>query len=1633
MQGSDNFVNIYLQQIIDETKQNDILTYEIAPKLTLNSIFESIVPNLFDKTLLNKYIEFSIDDDFNIKFTDNNIPIQVVPPKPIEVKDFDINLEIHLGHNEPQKVIVEDKEPQEAQVLEKSPSLLSIQDITSGITTQTVTESIIQENFQRVSRLSSQNIVNFEDPNKLTNSSIIDNTGISDILQMAMRSSTVALSRETRNKLRNSRLSNHPTIKTPLEFIRLLERSYYIGTSIVKYDLEPLKQYQEKSILSINILQIEEKQQLCKLLKSMEDDRNTFFIDYENSLLYKGGNNGIIHKFSISEQKEIESIDTKNKNAILCIDISDKFLVCGYSNGSIVIFEENKIAEIKEQYHKASVINIKIIKTINKDNVLEMITSDMDGNVFYLKYKKSFIGSKFEKELEIMKNLSSPVYLVDSYYFGKDQQLIDIKKDKKRKDIYSILILVSLEVIFIYQLNPEPKLVYTYDKPKILPKENLIQDVAIGLGYVPISKQQAKIRDSLNMTIKTDFRAELTLIAISWGNTVKIFNPVISIGHTTKIALCAHYVHNKPILRIGFLSRNYLYIVDNTFILKIFDTKTFEYGDFGTDNIPTILSEKIVINEYSLKASNIYSQNFLYDKKANIKRETFSDSIGNIKRGIIVLGSNQVVICKANNLQAVIIELDEKKEYEKLLSFCLEIFQQKNRITTLLISSEMTNEEIDKSLEQKKGTYINDSLVKYVTYICTQKNQPDVEHSIKICIEFCYKIEMMRYLFENLFNYFKAYQLHGKFFDCLEGYILTDRLKYTNEMTEDVVYEMIEYYMAEKKGFSLSKMLLHLSPDVLTPIKVRQSIQEHDLVNAFIYLSMNAKDADQEVENYFKPIEYLFSFFMNKEPNLNYTSFIMTKDEDLYSDDIIKSKQYFGHRLLWYCSFCLNGDKYPDKILFEKELYNDIVIKIYLWMISEIALKELLAFDSFSFFEVFSRFYLEEEIFTKISINYTEHPTYCSFIDKVALQYEPDKITPVNVLTDLINFCKKMEDNFYILKDLYDFIAKLFAKPNKLDIIPLERSLLVEAIEYFLSYEQKKTNSGIDPFLCHFNLDEEKIYKILAKDEEKILQLIGIMDPQLTQDELNELIKYANTCPYNQVKIELYNQMNDYPKAFDAQMVKFHEENDIPLNAKIAILFGWINETFINLNNSRDVANLTKIKEHILEQLIPLSKVSIPDVILLVKEYFNSQQEAVIQSLNGDKALQYDFLKRFLGISSKENPDDDLVTINNFIVNDEDNEAPDEVMSQKMEKFYTLFIELSCTQGEKEYIFKILQQKRCLCNDTILQILIDNQVYEPAVYIHQILGGYNEGLELGTKGIFDIYEQITKNLLGNQFSEIKNKLLLRRIENIVNLCVIICQTVSEATNLEDTIKETWDILLSCLYKIKIKFNLLMEKKSLPALKYEFGLVQKGISNALETTLEKMSSHVQINDILELVGEKYPEAGHKECMMVTWHLFFSLTQNSYLFQKTLEIMEKQMKKLFYRLIYLLHHGDYFNLRMPTCLYCLKSLDDNQEEKGVPVILFKCGHIYHAECCATENYVFVCYFCRKAEIEMSVGNIENQLEPAPKPEEKVNEEEDIPKEKEPEKPKNNYKRRKMKRKIENFNKKYFDKCALVDYLP
>ena len=54
---------------------------------------------------------------------------------------------------------------------------------------------------------------------------------------------------------------------------------------------------------------------------------------------------------------------------------------------------------------------------------------------------------------------------------------------------------------------------------------------------------------------------------------------------------------------------------------------------------------------------------------------------------------------------------------------------------------------------------------------------------------------------------------------------------------------------------------------------------------------------------------------------------MMTKNEMMYNDEIVSSKQYYGHRLLWYCTYCFGGTKYPPGDC-EIDLKDQIDIKI---------------------------------------------------------------------------------------------------------------------------------------------------------------------------------------------------------------------------------------------------------------------------------------------------------------------------------------------------------------------------------------------------------------------------------------------------------------------------------------------------------------------------------------------------------------------------------------------------------------------------------------------------------------------------------------------------------------------------------
>ena len=129
-------------------------------------------------------------------------------------------------------------------------------------------------------------------------------------------------------------------------------------------------------------------------------------------------------------------------------------------------------------------------------------------------------------------------------------------------------------------------------------------------------------------------------------------------------------------------------------------------------------------------------------------------------------------------------------------------------------------------------------------------------------------------------------------------------------------------------------------------------------------------------EDYYRPYEMMLHFFNSKKDNVNYGTFITMHDKQLYNDDMLSSRQYFGHKLLWYSEMCLNGIKYPDKVKMEPKAYDDIVRKTILFLIANI--ERFLNFDSFSLFSIIKRYYIEDN---RMERNYVEKNT------KILLKY----------------------------------------------------------------------------------------------------------------------------------------------------------------------------------------------------------------------------------------------------------------------------------------------------------------------------------------------------------------------------------------------------------------------------------------------------------------------------------------------------------------------------------------------------------------------------------------------------------------------------------------------------------------------
>lgn len=129
-----------------------------------------------------------------------------------------------------------------------------------------------------------------------------------------------------------------------------------------------------------------------------------------------------------------------------------------------------------------------------------------------------------------------------------------------------------------------------------------------------------------------------------------------------------------------------------------------------------------------------------------------------------------------------------------------------------------------------------------------QEGQLIQSKTLNVAIEFCIKVGAIEHLFGELFRMFAEAGLEQNYFENLEAFILSGRLKQI-KIPHHILTRIIQYYR-QKDVELLEKSLLNLNLDHYpNNLEIRHICEEEILTSALICMLMTIFDKDKNMEN----------------------------------------------------------------------------------------------------------------------------------------------------------------------------------------------------------------------------------------------------------------------------------------------------------------------------------------------------------------------------------------------------------------------------------------------------------------------------------------------------------------------------------------------------------------------------------------------------------------------------------------------------------------------------------------------------------------------------------------------------------------------------------------------------------------
>ena len=1311
-----------------------------------------------------------------------------------------------------------------------------------------------------------------------------------------------------------------------------------------------LKSYEENNDIKFEIMNINTEKEINRIIFS-DNKLITSIYYFGQEFLITGNILGEIKICSLIDKKQIKYIESPFSNEerniqITTMDLSkdNKILFIGYSNGNI------SFTEIKTQKIKLVINDIiknsecLCVKFINQEGrFYKIIASDQQGNIFLIKIKDGFTGCRVIESQNILdnKDKNNPIYLMKLLEFNKDI----LEKNSFLKNIDNYMIIGSLEFISIFSFIDNSKLDFKYkiEKPDWI-KDYIVSDICFGLGQHPQSREDLDENEDTPQI----------LMCVCFDDIINLYIIPIDNNEITFPVLIGHYLNinengNNQIVRIGFLTKGCIYLIDRSNHFKILSTKKFVKGLPNIKKENSMIMKDIKLRYKKAEIQEIYTFKSGINYQINIKieadhyKQSYMNSIFQnfISNNIVVLCSQNLYIIDFINYDYYLKKLQQKEKWIEMFILGIDIY--KGKITSLKgipQNSEERKKKLREYLEQLISVYIiaddmNQKKDEIGSYYESQKYLKHTEDKIEIIIEFCMEIEGFDFLLDKIFNIYESKKFENLFLTKLESFIMCDKLL-NYEINEDLILKLIQLYEEKNKIKTLDRLLLHIDTKTLISTPVKNKIMELNLFSPMMNIYVNGENPD-----YFKPVLLLYEKY-EKSEKLNFFSYekIIEKNN---LEEIKESKEYKGHKLFWYINKSFTKRKYPYFIYnMEETDYNNYISDLIFWLMKGNIMKNLIEFNSELYFDVLNKIFNDQKNLNIIKSLNKEKDKKIKKLNEQNYNYIYEDLSPSNLLNYIIEQGKKIEGEQKMKLDFNLLIIQSYKN------ICLPKDVIMSSIIFILDVYYIINNKIID----------KKITKIIIT----VLNILNNSELFSDTDYENILLHFSNTHIFDEIKVFIYKKIKKYKNCLEY----FLEQNSM-INNKERLLLKYVDEIFHSLEKENGTLYL-EFKNCVLDNIDKIGEISKDDMIKIIFDYYysnNKDKKLIMEKLENKPKLQILFIEplyKQIVIDYKEKKRKRM----EMILDDMD----------FIQLILGKYIKLLCVTENKNIVLKCLKETNLFPIDYCREICEQYDVKNALIYLYQMSGDYQNALKFCLKMIDINFDNVNTNLNSDIFKKKEFNEQINDFNETVNQSLDILIEIQNKTKAELYLsgsEKEWFEILDKLYNISINFEAIFS--NLSENRQKFGKIfDETLSDNIILVLDKMSSYISFENILEEVS-KNKVAGYKEFKPLLYKIFETYDiQNSILLYSN-----KLFKNLCFENIEQFNKinkkGN--NIDISNCNICGKKFDKIEKQNDKKILIFNCGHKMHFQCSKTEcinnKETLICPICKNKEMELDIFNL------------------------------------------------------------